>query len=441
MTEALPDIPRLVTAIAEWLGVLLYLVLLPRRLNRLGTAALAVGGLGVLIALQELAGRLPLQLWTPAMLVAVAVMFVLVRIGTKVDRLDGAYLTMRAFVLAELVASLAWQLHLFYFASEQQWLRPTSIALLAAVFIVGFGAAFVLERRHYSSGEIPDVGPRTLSLTIAITVITFALSNLSFISTATPFSGTVSRDVFYIRTLVDLCGFVALYAQHEQLRKARADAELAEMDAILRSQHDQYLASKREVEQANTAWHDLKHQVALIRAELDPDRRSAHLDDLENQMTALGVQHRTGNPVVDTVLTAKARFCRANQIQLTCVADGTLLNGLATMDLASLLGNALDNAIESVLRLAEPEQRLIKVAIYPEASFVIARFENFFDGELRHDEAGELATRKADATKHGLGLKSIRQTAEKYGGQASTTAADGWFTLTVLLPADVAAAS
>ena len=433
MTEALPDIPRLVTGVAEWLGVLVYLLALPRRLNLLGTIGVALAGLAALVGLQLVAGRLPISLWTPAMLAAVALMFVAVRFGTKLNRFDAAYVTMRAFVLAELVASLAWQLHLFYFADDPHWLRPASLTLLIVVFVLAYGAAVVLERRHFSADQVPNVGVRTLSVTAAITIITFALSNLSFLSSATPFSGTVSRDVFYIRTLVDLCGFVALYAQHEQLRKARADAELAAMDAILRSQHDQYLASKREVEQANTAYHDLKHQVSLIRAELDPERQSAHLDELEDQMTALGAQHRTGNPVVDTILTAKARFCRANQISLTAVADGTVFDHITTMDLASLLGNALDNAIESALRLEDPEQRLIKVAIYGESNFAIARFENYFDGELRFAD-GELATRKANTARHGLGLKSIRQTAEKYGGQASTKADDGWFTLTVLLP-------
>ena len=73
----------------------------------------------------------------------------------------------------------------------------------------------------------------------------------------------------------------------------------------------------------------------------------------------------------------------------------------------------------------QPTTHIVKPAI--------ARFENYFDGELRFAD-GELATRKANTARHGLGLKSIRQTAEKYGGQASTKADDGWFTLTVLLP-------
>nr|WP_255422049.1 ATP-binding protein [Tessaracoccus sp. MC1627] len=102
------------------------------------------------------------------------------------------------------------------------------------------------------------------------------------------------------------------------------------------------------------------------------------------------------------------------------------------MDLASILGNALDNAIESVSRLGEEEHRIIRVAVFNQARFVVMKFENYFDGQLQYLE-GELATRKVGGT-HGLGLKSIRFAAEKYGGQAIVAAQDNWFTCTVLLP-------
>ena len=62
------------------------------------------------------------------------------------------------------------------------------------------------------------------------------------------------------------------------------------------------------------------------------------------------------------------------------------------------------------------------------------QFDNYFDGTL-HYEGDQLRTRKTDAGRHGLGLKSIRHTAKKYGGEVMVTNADNWFKLTVLLPA------
>ncbi|MCG6568114.1 ATP-binding protein [Tessaracoccus sp. ZS01] len=431
MTEILPNIPREFTGLAEWLACVVYILVLPRRWGVAGTVAALAGGLGLLVGVQLFAGTLPQYLWTLGMGLAAACMLAFVGIATTVNARDAGYVTARAFVLAELVASLEWQIHAFYFHPEPGITALFPTLVLLALYAAAFGVAHVLERRHFD-GMAPAVEPRMLAIAIAMAVGTFGLSNLSFVTPNTPFSGEISLEVFYIRTLVDLAGYIALYAQHEQLRKQRADLEVAAMDAILRTQHDQYLAAKRDIEQVSRASHDLKHHLAVIRSERDPEQRGKHLDALEESLNEFGAAFDTGNPVLDTVLTSKARYCRSRGINFTAVADGGALGFVDVMDLASICGNALDNAIESVLRLPDPEQRLIRVAVFNQARFVVLKFENYFDGELRYEE-GELATRKVGGT-HGLGVKSIKQAAEKYGGEATFVGRDNWFTLTVLLP-------
>ena len=64
-------------------------------------------------------------------------------------------------------------------------------------------------------------------------------------------------------------------------------------------------------------------------------------------------------------------------INLTCVADGTLLNFLTTGEICTIVGTALDNATESVLTEQDPEKRLIRVAVYAQNGFVMLRFENY----------------------------------------------------------------
>jgi len=433
MTEMLPDIPRAATALAEWLACVVYVVVLPKRFKTRGTVALLAVGLVALIGCQLFAAQLPLVFWSGGMLTAVATMAALVWATTRIARLDVGYITARAFVLAEFVASLEWQIHIFYFHPDPgvTLLGPTVV--LVVIYSACFGGAHLLERRHFSSESGPNVGPRTLLTALAIAVMTFALSNLSFVAPDTPFSGRLSSEVFYIRTLVDLCGYIALYAVHEQLAKVRADMELHTMDALVRAQQDYYLHSKTDEERVRRIYHDLKHQVEAIRSELDPARRSDHLDTLEEAINSYGRKFDTGNPVADTVLTTKANSCAENKISLTCIVNGTQLGFVEPLDLATLLGNALDNAIESVLRTEDPDKRLIQVSITRQHGFVIMRFDNYFDGELRYAD-GQLATRKADPLVHGLGLKSIRLVAEKYGGEASVAALDNWFSLTVLLP-------
>ncbi|WP_281775573.1 ATP-binding protein, partial [Bifidobacterium ruminantium] len=107
----------------------------------------------------------------------------------------------------------------------------------------------------------------------------------------------------------------------------------------------------------------------------------------------------------------------------------------SSMDIASLFGNALDNAIEATSKLADPEQRLIKLALFEQNSFTVVRVENYYDSRLKKDAEGNLRTTKRDDQhRHGFGVKSIRHIAQQYGGEVTIRTNDHWFVLTVLLP-------
>ena len=216
-----------------------------------------------------------------------------------------------------------------------------------------------------------------------ITATTFFVSNISFVIPNTPFSGRLGLEVFYIRTLVDLCGFVALHAQQEQRVQLKTSSENAAMNNLLRSQHEQYLQSKRTIEQVNRKYHDMKNQIDVIRDEPDPGRRADYLNDLEESIQGYATQRRTGNSVLDTLLTAKGANCAEHRIQLNCVADGALLDFMSVIDLTSIFGNALDNAIESAKRVDDPEMRLIRVAVFAQNNLLMIRIENTFDGDRK----------------------------------------------------------
>ncbi len=115
------------------------------------------------------------------------------------------------------------------------------------------------------------------------------------------------------------------------------------------------------------------------------------------------------------------------------MVDGAALGFLDVMDLSALFGNALDNAIEAVVQLPDPEQRLIHLSVSQEKGFLRIRLEN----RCREEEAvaGSLPkTSKQDKRNHGFGLKSICAIAEKYDGSATVHAEKGWFELRVLIP-------
>lgn len=431
--ESLPDIPRALTGIAEWLACLVYVLLRRQRFSRGRMVALAAVALGVQVGVQLLADLLPLELWTLGMAAAVASMYGFI-IGTaKVSARDAGYFAARALVLAEFVAALHWQMHCFFFLPDGRPGLAWQVVFFVVVYVVSYAGVYLIESRHFRPAQSLDVTQGELASAVAIALVTFFMSNISFLNANTPFSGRLGSEIFYIRTLVDFCGFVALYAQQGQRLQHRARAEVQAIDEMLRRQHEQYLQSKRSIEIVNRKYHDLKHQIGVIRAESDPRRRASYLDDLEASVAGYATQADTGNGVLDVILTTKSNECAERGIDLTSVVDGSVLDFMSAMDVAAVFGNALDNAIDGVLAVPNPEQRLIKVAVYARDRFALLAFENWFNGELRTED-GHIVTRRQDRSMHGYGLKSIRHTAEKYGGSMTVNVEEQWFVLRVLLP-------
>ncbi|WP_149205079.1 sensor histidine kinase [Actinotalea subterranea] len=434
--EVLPDIPREYTALAEWAAVLVYVLVARKRLPRPQLVAVITVGLPALWGVQLLAAALPRPLWTLGMALAVAAMYGLLVACVDVPVRDGGYFVARAFVLAELVASLHWQLHAYFFPTTPSGSPVLRGLLLVAVYGGGFALAFVLERRHVPRDQPLAVDRRGLLSTVAIAVITFLMSNISFLSTSTPFSGRLGLEIFYIRTLVDLAGYVALYAQQGQRLELQRAKEVEAINRLLHSQHEQYLMSKRSIDEVNRKYHDLKHWITALRAETSPEAKAGYLDQLEESLRGYATRTETGNGVLDTILTTKSAVCADHGITLTCVVDGSAVAFMDAMSLSALFGNALDNAIESARRVPDPERRLIRVAVYTQEELALIRFENYFEGELEF--ADDLPrTTKDNAEQHGYGLKNMRQVAEGYGGSLTVHAEDEWFAVRVLLPRPV----
>ncbi|MDN4483017.1 ATP-binding protein [Demequina lignilytica] len=430
--DALQDIPRWLTGTAEWGAALVYILLAPKRLRRVPLIAALAGGLVLLWGVQELAGSLPLGLWSLGMVLAGGAMYGLIWLCVDTDARGAGDLFARAFVLGELIASLEWQLDQHFFGGpDWTWQR----AVLLAVVVGGsLGAAFLVERRNFPPGLRIAIDGRILASTLSIALVTFLMSNLSFISDTGPFSAREGREVFYVRTLVDLAGFIALYAMRSQRLQLQRAIENQSMNTLLRTQHEQYLASRQQADAVNARYHDMKHYITALRGEEDEGVRARLADELEESIRGYGASAlRTGNSVVDTMLATKVAQAETRGITVTCVVDGSVVDFMDVMEIVTVFGNALDNAIEATSRVADPEQRLIRVAVYRQGDFAVLRFENYFGGELRLVD-GLPPTTKDDSHHHGYGLKNIRQAAAAHQGTFTVHAEDGWFVLRMLVP-------
>ncbi len=244
----------------------------------------------------------------------------------------------------------------------------------------------------------------------------------------------IPRAPWSMLLLMEFYCVTLLYIQNEMFKKSAMRQEIVVLNRIQAQQKSQYAAAKENIALLNRKCHDLKHQLSILRA-LDEQRREPYLQELEGIVNAYdSMVCNTGNQVLNTVLTEKSLQCQANGIQAHCVADGKQLAFLDPVDLYTIFGNALDNAIEHVKTFADPERRIIDVMVSRERQFVIVQIINPAIMSPRFDEDGLPLTTKEDKRNHGFGLKSIRRTAAQYDGFLTIAVENGCFCLRVLFP-------
>ena len=420
----LPDIPRLYTALAEVLAALLYAHRLPPRMDQRVIWGVEAGWAVLLGAFLQATGKVPLAWWIPCMAMAILSMLLFLWVTRSITLLEAGYVCARAFILAELAASVEWQLHCVLWP-QRGGAEPLSLLLLAAVYGGIFAAMLFVENRRPGPAGKLKITPAGTFVAVVMALTAFAVSNLSFAN-----GSEANMNMFYIRTLVDLAGVLILTVQHEQLREAALHSELAELDGVLHRQYEQYKRSKEGIRLINSRYHKLKIQIADIRAERDRAKQDAALARMESGIRQYEAENKTGNPVLDTLLTAKSMDCQQRGINMTSVADGSQLGFLSTRELCTLVGAPLDNAIESVLAEPDPEKRLLRVAIYNQSGCVMLRFENYCAQPVELGADG-LPVHNAHG---GYDLQGVQAAAQRHDGTMTLHWADGWFTLRILLP-------
>lgn len=109
--------------------------------------------------------------------------------------------------------------------------------------------------------------------------------------------------------------------------------------------------------------HNLKHIAAALRLENNSPHRKDLLRLLDQTVSNYDANIHSGNEVLDVLLTNTCVSCNQHHVQWTCLADGSALAFVDPVDLYVLLGNATENALESVKAITEADKRFISINI------------------------------------------------------------------------------
>jgi len=311
------------------------------------------------------------------------------------------------------------------------WDRPPKLSFpYLCVYLPVFLLSYLLFGRRLADGGRYNVDLRqTLFSSVCTLLVVWLLSSAAQTLSAGNVGVSIVCHLYGI-----FCCVSMLWGQVSRRMGYRLERELVVQQQLARQQREQYEITQETIELINRKCHDLKHQVAALRAQVSEEQRDAYLSEIEQSIQIYDSTLKTGSEVLDTVLTDKSLYCEANRISMTCMADGRRLSFMDSVDVYAIFGNALDNAIESVRTLTDPDKREIAVSVWAKSGLLLIQIENYFEGVELNFENGLPLTTKPQKGEHGFGMRSIRYTVEKYGGHMRVSTADQLFLLSISIP-------
>lgn len=339
------------------------------------------------------------------------------------------YCSVWALMLSRLLYA-AWQL-LFLYGIRLSSLQDTFYAGLESVWVFGLGylIAGMTVARWMPRQNRYFIGPRQLISAILLMLLSEYLHRQMLDQ---PMIGEGKRGIEMLVMLQGYCTLI-LYLQGELFKKSAMRQEIQTLNLLWHQQKEQYNLAKENIAIINRKCHDMKHQIAALRHIGDAGEREKYLDEVTQSIRIYESIVKTGNEALDTILTEKSLYCEANKIQIHCIADGSQLQFMDPVDLYTIFGNALDNAIESVQQLKAADRRLIDVIVHAKQHFLTINILNPIEGKPTFEGNLPIST-KGDRDNHGYGIKSIRHTVRKYNGHITIKTENGCFSLMILIP-------
>lgn len=223
--------------------------------------------------------------------------------------------------------------------------------------------------------------------------------------------------------------FVVLVICAGLLTGSENERQLSILNQLMKQEKAQFDSVKANMDAINMRCHDLKHMIDKLEGKLTVEEADA----LREASRFYDANIHTGNEVLDIVLCEKAIICEKSGIRFSCMAEGQPFKFLTAAQTYSLFGNIIDNAIEAIRRVEDPEQKVISLVCATKDGCPVIEETNYYSGTLVF-EGGIPATIKEDRGRHGFGVKSIRYIAEQYGGILEMHTVENMFFLTVSFP-------
>lgn len=193
-----------------------------------------------------------------------------------------------------------------------------------------------------------------------------------------------------------------------------------ETQIVMQKKH--YMELADQIETVRAMRHDVRHhfgQLSLLLSEGNLDGARKYLEKLTNGVLSAAPLSFCEAYYVDVLL--RFYYSRAQELGIPLTINACLPSepGIPEDDLCVILGNLLENGLEACAPVPR-ELRFLTADMTKKNHAIAIRISNSYVGDLVPDGESFASTKDDKNSLHGIGLSSVRQTAEKYGG-------DVWF--------------
>lgn len=180
--------------------------------------------------------------------------------------------------------------------------------------------------------------------------------------------------------------------------------------------------------------HDYHNHIQVLKAYMALQQYpqvEEYLDRLGGDLSRVDTMLRTGNMMMDAILNSKLTLIREKGIRVDATAIVPKKMSISEIDLAVLVGNMLDNAMEACMRVCDPKERFIRIYIDIMKKQLYLSVTNTMEGEAKREGSRFYSTKEGS---HGFGILRIDSIVDKYGGYLNRQVEKGVFATEVLLP-------
>lgn len=180
--------------------------------------------------------------------------------------------------------------------------------------------------------------------------------------------------------------------------------------------------------------HDLKHNMVYWKKLINNNELLALEEELSRYENSINENMLidVNNDIANAIINEQVVYAKNRDIKIKCSGIFQENINIQARDLVSVLGNALENAVEATSKVIDRNNRIIRIRIKNDEQYVFIEITNNYEIEpiIKNNE---LISTKQNEAISGIGIKSIKKTAEQYEGNASYIIKNKQFKLIIMM--------